>query len=295
MNSRWSTKPIKRDGQVVSIRPNVAGDIEILKALSRHAVLTAEDIAALTQRSYGAIIARLNLLKRSPNQLIQVHATQLREPRIYQWSPQVFHLADRGIVYLAGLGIETTKRPSKHFLHGITESQTAASFEVGARSAGLEHVVLPKQPIPVTFTHRGKTYQDHHIIPDGGPIGLGYGNGAYRFICFETDLSTEPLQASDRSRQAIETKLAAYLTMQQCKSYEQVFGIPNLTVLFSTLTETRMNDMRDILRNMSTKYLNYFGFSVRRTILSSSPKPEAGSAVTVPWLTVNGQLNLKEI
>jgi len=29
MNSRWSTHPIKRDGEIISIRPNVVGDIEI--------------------------------------------------------------------------------------------------------------------------------------------------------------------------------------------------------------------------------------------------------------------------
>jgi hypothetical protein len=77
MNSRWSTNPIKRDGQIVSIRPNVAGDIEILKCLGQYTVLTAEDVAALTRPCYGAIIARINLVKRKPNELITVHRSQL--------------------------------------------------------------------------------------------------------------------------------------------------------------------------------------------------------------------------
>src|SRR5712664_3956027 len=134
MNSRWSTNPIKRDGQIVSIRPNVAGDVEILKCLGRYTVLTADDIAALTRRSYSAVIARLNLLKRKPNELITVHRTQLEHPRMYQWSAQALLLTNKGIAKLQEIGFEVAHRePSIHFIHQLTESQTAASFEIGAR------------------------------------------------------------------------------------------------------------------------------------------------------------------
>src|ERR1700682_4002619 len=97
MNSRWNTNPIKRGGEIVSIRHNLIGDIEILKCLGRYTVLTPQDIAALTRRSYGAVIARLNLLKRKPNELIQIHRAQLDHPRMYQWSAQAFHLTHKGI------------------------------------------------------------------------------------------------------------------------------------------------------------------------------------------------------
>src|SRR6202051_3284554 len=132
MNSRWSTNPIKRGGEVVSIRPNVVGDIEILKCLGRYTVLASDDIAALTNRSYRAVIARLNLLKRRPNELIQVHRSQLESPRLYHVSPQAFHLTNKGIVKLQEIGFESAHRePSIHFIHQLTESQTAASFETG--------------------------------------------------------------------------------------------------------------------------------------------------------------------
>src|ERR1700736_1967095 len=117
MNSRWNTNPIKRGGEVVTTRHNVAGDMDILRCLGRYIVLTAPDIAALTRRSYGAVIARLNLLKRKPNELIQVHRSQLESPRLYQWSPQAFHLTNKGIAKLQEIGFESAHRePSIHFV-----------------------------------------------------------------------------------------------------------------------------------------------------------------------------------
>src|SRR6267378_7636606 len=153
MNSRWSTNPIRRDGQIVSIRPNVAGDIEILKCLGRYPVLTAEDIAALTKRSYGAVIARLNLLKRKPNELITVHRSQLDSPRMYQWAAQALHLTNKGVAKLQEIGFEVAHRePSIHFIHQLTESQTAASFEIGARERLIPFSEILTSPSTPTAT-----------------------------------------------------------------------------------------------------------------------------------------------
>jgi hypothetical protein len=88
MRCGWTTNPILKNGQVVATRPHVPGDIDLLKALGRYTLLTANDLAALTRRSYVAVIHRINKLKRKPNQLIKVCETQLDQPRIYQWSPQ---------------------------------------------------------------------------------------------------------------------------------------------------------------------------------------------------------------
>lgn len=294
MSSRWSTHPIKRDGEIVSIRPNTPGDIEILKCLGRYTVLTAEDIAELTQRSYGSIIYRLNLLKRKPNELVRVHATQMQQPRVYQWAPQVFHLTPAGVALLRDQGYEPSERSSKQFIHQITESQTASSFEIGARLRKLEHFVLPLTPIAVSFSHKGRDYRDHHIIPDGGIIGLGYSNDLYRFIIFETDCATEPVESSNRDRQSIEVKLASYLTLMDSGLYER-WKIPKPTVLFTTLSKTRMSSMRDLLASMSDKHLSYFGFQTFGTILSSGEKPEPGWAVTRPWSRVKAPLNLGEV
>ena len=307
MNSRWSTNPIRRGGQLVSIRPNVAGDIEILKCLGRYSVLTAEDIAALTKRSYGAVIARLNLLKREPNRFIQVHRSQTESPRLYQWSAQALHLTNKGIAKLQEIGFEVAQRePSTHFIHALTESQTAASFEIGVRERLIpfsEILNSPSTPkalaksgdhsIPVAFSYKGKDY-NYNLTPDGRPFGIAYSDDTYRFCGFETDCASEPLVSSNRDRQAIETKLAAYLTVLERGLYQTHFGLPNLTVLFTSTTKTRVENMIALLASMSTRYLNCFGFQVFPTIISGSKQPEPGWAVKRPWTQVRGHLNLGE-
>jgi hypothetical protein len=308
MNSRWSTSPIKRGGEVVSIRPNVPGDIEILKCLGRYTVLTAKDIAALTRRSYGAVIARLNLLKRKPNELIQVHRSQLESPRLYQWSAQALQLTNKGIAKLQEIGFEVAHRePSIHFIHQLTESQTAASFEIGARdrlipfSEILTNLSTPEairesgdHTLPVQFNYKGKDY-DYKLTPDGRPFGIAYPDDTYRFYVFETDCASEPLVSSNRDRQAIETKLAAYLTVLEQKLYDTHFGFPNLTILFTSTTKTRVENMIALLASMNTKYPNCFGFQVFPTIISDAEQPCAGFAINQPWLQVGGKtLSLKE-
>jgi hypothetical protein len=50
-----------------------------------------------------------------------------------------------------------------------------------------------------------------------------------------------------------------------------------------------------LLASMSTKYLNCFGFQIFPTIISDTPQPMAGFAITQPWLQAGGNtLNLKE-
>ncbi|ANV99326.1 hypothetical protein [Bradyrhizobium icense] len=310
MNSRWTNHPIKRDGQVVSIRPHVAGDLEILKCLGRYPVLTPQDISALTQRSYGAVIARTNLLKRKPNELIQVHRSQLERPRMYQCSPQALHLTNRGIAKLKEIGFEIARRePSIHFLHQLTESQTAASFEIGARERLIpfsEIVNSPSAPktfsesedhsIPVAFSYKGKDY-NFKLSPDGRPFGVAYPDDTYRFCVFETDCASEPLVSSNRDRQAIETKLAAYLAVLENRLYEAHLGLPNLTILFTSTTKTRVENMIALLASMSTRYLNSFAFQTFPTIVGDAPQPtDRGWAITKPWLQSGGKtLHLGEV
>ena len=226
-----------------------------------------------------------------------MHRSQLESPRQYQWAAQALSLTPKGIAKLDEIGFEPSHRePSKHFIHALTESQTTASFEIGAGLRGLTYVNLRDDGpnnIPVTFSYKGKTYQDHHLTPDGGPIGLGYGNDIYRFVVFETDCASEPLTSSNRDRQAIETKMAGYLSVFDQRLYETTWRIPNLSVLFTTTTKTRMENMRDLLASMTDKYLNCFAFQTFGTILTGQPD-DRGWAVTRPWLRVKQPLNLGE-
>jgi hypothetical protein len=128
----------------------------------------------------------------------------------------------------------------------------------------------------------------------GRTFGIAYSDDTYRFCVFETDCASEPLVSSNRDRQAIEMKLAAYLTVLESRLYDTHFGLPNLTILFTSTTKTRVENMVALLASMNTKYLNCFGFQVFPTIISDSKQPEPGWAVKRPWATVHGQLNLGE-
>ena len=292
MNSRWTTNPILKNGHVVATKPNVTGDIEILKVLGRYSLLTAPDIAALTKRSYGAIIQRLNKLKRKPNQLIKVCDSQLDQPRMYQWSPQALHLTNAGVGKLRELGFEAnTPKHAIHFLHALTQNKTAADFEVSFRDRLVPpHEVLGEAlpVLPVSFSYKGKDYS-YNLTPDGGPLGISYPNGNYRFIVFETDCASEPLTSSNRDRQSIETKFAAYLSALNAGAYE-AWGIPNLLILFTTTTKTRMESMIALLNSMDAKKLmRCFGFKVFPTILQKQPAPGWTSE---PWQSVGATLTL---
>ena len=294
MNSRWTTHPILKNGQIVATKPNVAGDIEILKALGRYTLLTANDLAALTKRSYGAIIQRLNKLKRKPNQLIKVCDSQLEQPRMYQWSPQAFHLTNTGVGRLRELGFEAnTPKPAIHFIHQLTQNQIAAAFEATLRDRLVHpHEVTDTPVLPVTFSFKGKDY-NYNLTPDGGPFGISYHGGLYRFFAFEADCASEPLTSSNRDRQAIETKFAAYLSALEAGTYE-TWGIPGLLVLFTTTSQTRMESMIALLSSMNApqQLKRCFGFQVFPSILAK--QPDAGWVIK-PWRGVAADLNLGEI
>jgi hypothetical protein len=276
--SRWSNKQIIRNGEPVSIRPNVDGDNNILRALNMHGPLTALDICDLTGRTYNAIIHRLQKLKCEPARLIKVHDTQLQNPRVWQTSPQAFHLTKKGETVLLELGIEPKKRGNGHFVHDLAASQTSASFEVGAKAADLEYVQLETKPIVVN---------QHKIYADGGPVGLGK-DGFWRFVFWETDCATEPLTSANKDRQAIAAKFEAYLGFLAQGLYQTIFEIPNATILFTTTTKARLNSMDELLHSMTADYRRCFRFHLLPVITQAAARPMRGWAVTGNSLAPQG-------
>jgi hypothetical protein len=273
MTSRWQNKP---DGKRRSIRPDNPGDIEILKALGRHGILTTNDIAAVVGRTYDPIRRRLALLKYEG--LITVHATQMQQPHLWQWAPQAFHLTKAGEAKLHGLGIEARARSNGHFAHSLAQSQTSASFEVGAKQAGLNYLQLPLKPI---------TVNEHQVIPDGGIVALGR-NGYWRFSVYETDCATEPLQSSNKDRQAIERKLRAYMGLVGRDLTQTPWAVPNISVLFTTTTKTRLESMRQLLHQLTADYLHHFKFAILNTIHTGPRPDEYGWAVSTTGLAPHG-------
>lgn len=269
MNSRWSTKPITRNGKAVSIRPEVPGNIAILSALARHGTLTLLDLSELLGRPYDPIQRRVTKLKRQPFELVTPHRTQRLAPHQWHYGKQAFHLTPKGEAFLAEKGHDIKARPSKHFLHSVSSSQTSASFELGAKMAGLEYLQLP---MPII------TANDHRVIPDGGLVGLGR-NDRWRLVCWETDMGTEPM-VSKKDRQHIAGKFSAYLALLGQKLYETHWGVPNCTVVFTTTTNVRMESMRKLLHSMTADYQHCFRFYVLPVLTQVADRPPRGWAVS---------------
>lgn len=300
MNSRWSTSPHKNNGQIVSIRPHA--HIPILKAIADHGILPVPYIAALLGRTYKPISRATNKLKRKPAELIEVCSTQSANPRQYQYTLQAFNLTPKGEAFLQDEGYAF--RQVKSSIHQITNSQTTASFQIGARDrlitwddiladAHTPQGALPY--IPVDFDFKGHHY-DKAIRPDSPPFGIRYGDNC-RFFVLETDLGSEPIKTMNRDRQAIENKFAGYLTALEQNLCEKVWGFQNVFVLFTTTTRARLNSMMSVLDEMTDdrRLKRRFAFQQFPSILSATPQPrDYGWAFTQPWKIIGGELNIGE-
>ncbi|MGY3388340.1 hypothetical protein ACVWW6_000931 [Bradyrhizobium sp. USDA 3311] len=285
-----------------SIKPDVPGDLEILKAIGRHSLLLPDDLCAITNRSYSSIICRTKKLK--DHGYIRWTDTQVKNRAAWLSFQKAFQLTNKGVGKLMGMGCDSrVPEPSKQFLHQLTESQVAASFEIGARERLVTREQILSSPstpktagdhFPVVFQFKGKDYK-YKLKPDIGPIGIKYPNGTYRFLVVEVDLASEPLITANRDRQAIETKIAAYTNVFEQRTYHAQFGLPNLTVLFTSTTQTRVNNIVDLCGQIAGKFSNRFGAQVVPTITSGAKPPKPGYAVLLPWLRPGGKtLNIGE-
>ncbi|MCP1846818.1 MULTISPECIES: hypothetical protein [unclassified Bradyrhizobium] len=285
-----------------AIKPDVHGDLEILKAIGRHSLLLPDDLCAITQRSYSSIIFRTKKLK--DHGFIRWSETQDKNRAAWLSYPKAFQLTNKGVGKLMEKGGEhRVPESSKQFLHQVTEAHVAASFEIGARERLISRSQIlanPKTPetasdfFPVVFQFKGKDY-NYKLTPDIGPAAIKYPNGTYRFFVVEVDLASEPLITANRDRQAIETKIAAYTAILEQRIFETQFGLPNLTILFTSTTQTRVDNIMGLCGQMTGKFANRFGAQVVPTITSGVKPPKPGYAVLLPWLQPGGKaLNIGE-
>ncbi|MGY3132350.1 hypothetical protein ACVWZM_003032 [Bradyrhizobium sp. USDA 4501] len=285
-----------------AIKPDLPGDLEILKAIGRYGLLLPDDLCAITQRSYSSVIFRTKKLK--DHGFIRWSDTQNKNRAAWLSFPKAFQLTSRGVGKLMEMGCEyRVPESSKQFLHQVTEAHVAASFEIGARERLITRSQIlanPKTPetardfFPVVFQFKGKDY-NYKLKPDIGPVAIKYKNGTYRFLVVEVDLASEPLISANRDRQAIETKIAGYINVLEQRTFHARFGLPNLTVLFTSTNQVRVNNILDLCGAMADKFANRFGAQVVPTITSGAKPPMAGYAVNQPWLQPGGKmLNIGE-
>ena len=104
----------------------------------------------------------------------------------------------------------------------------------------------------------------------------------------------DEVKTQELLQQARQFKLGVTVAHQQIRPQLTEAGFPNLTVLFTTTTKLRMENMIELLASMTAdrKLLACFGFTLFPTILQGN-QPDKGWAAK-PWARVHETLTLGE-
>src|SRR5712691_9684847 len=181
-NSRWTRRPTFGARKTAQLSLH---DIAIFAVLARYLYLPADYIHALVGGSFKHLIHRLNVLSREPNLFVNRPAQQ-RANANANYRPMIYELDERGIRVLQERGVEhqRTRSPAS-FPHELMVCQTMASFELGARDAGVRLItwndILRSERLPETTRRSTKPFHiptsatvagqllETHIAADGQP------------------------------------------------------------------------------------------------------------------------------
>jgi hypothetical protein len=304
-NSRWDTAPLlDRNGRpktaVVTAR-----DIETFSPLIRHRYLPVDYLHAFVGGSLDALVNRLNLLSRRPN-LYVARPHQQRANASANYRRLIYELTEKGSRVMQERGFEFQRgRAPANFAHEVMLCQIMASFEFGAREAGLrfvtwKHILTSKHTpettrqeakpwhIPVRINVDGKLEQIH-VVADGQFFGIRriFENENSYVFCpgIEADCGSEPVEASNFARSSIYKKFVAYREIiKQDIAYTR-YGLPNLLVPFITTTRIRMQSMMKLLERMTDgKGSEEFLFKTFPSLTSfEKPPSPSGRMLTEDW------------
>jgi hypothetical protein len=154
---------------------------------------------------------------------------------------------------------------SKSFPHELMASELMASFEIGAKEAGVRLItwpeIIPKMPLesrdsakPYTIPvrYQGET---HRITADGMPFGIEkiIDGQKHYFFCpgVEADCDNEGLRTADFERSSIFKKFTLYLEIERNKLYRAHFNFPNMIVPFYTTNATHLENMKGLLHDLT--------------------------------------------
>lgn len=296
---------VNKDGKV---HPFVLteNDLVILKTLARYPYLNLEWLAALTDRRFTGVRARVRLLKQFGYLKVADAQAATREARIKNIAvKRCLELATKGIKTLKPLGIDVAEKTTNILEHQAMASQIMASFELGAKN-GLRVIHWPEimdlpetptelrdNPHPFTFKRVAYSYRgDPHtkdVRPDGAAFGIEYDDGQhlhqYFFPGIEADNGTEPIEAAQWGRTSIERKFCEYAEVAETRRYHTQLGFPHLYIPFvfneASRMRTAMRLLHDLPLPVRVKKIFLFG------VHSSNPN---GDMLNVPFkrLTGNG-------
>jgi hypothetical protein len=285
-------------------------DLALLAHVARHRFLTSVQLAMLDGGSPQGVLRCLRslfdhgLLDRPRAQLLTLRSDGPR--------PFVYGLAQKGAKALREHGhrieahldwSEKNKRAGGIFIeHTLEVADFMTGVEVACRTRGdvelmREHEILEMAPeetrtareplrwkVDKVMMGRRETFS---VVPDG-LFGLVFPDETAAYFVLEVDRGTIPLIRTDVPgtaawRKSISYKLATYWEGWKAQQHLTQFGVKQVRVAMVTSSAARVENMRDIVRELTDgRGSNFFLFIDRATLATSNP-------LDVEWVSGKGE------
>ena len=282
--SRISRRPT---GKHITLQPR---DILTLEVIQRHGPLPSHYLYEFTKHIAKDLFGHRKRLKDLWNENHTPHKGFYLERPIQQF--QTYFARSQYLVYdLADAGRGTLKQlgklnryampPSGGFTHALMTACITASIELAARKAGYRYIsqeeILDRAPastktakmplaLPTDISHSVKkngasyTYRsDRPTIPDQ-LFGIDYG-GKASFFALEADRATAPVERYNLTQNSYLRKFLCYRAINRTEIYKEHFGIPNLIILNVTVSITHMQNIMNLVHELTLKPDGSYGIS----------------------------------
>ncbi len=292
---RRSRMSRKKTGKRITISSR---DIEIFQLLERYRYLRSTFLHALVGgKSETRFKERLGDLYHEGGYINRPKAQwQYANAR---YMPIIYELAAPGRAVLRDTGnqSETTQLCSRRsmgahhqFAHALMICDILASIELGVRETNsLRFIpwqeILVKAPeqtraahnplaLPVSISHLSSRTRKRHdakttLIPDA-LFGLEYkgidDTKCYRFFALEADRNTMPIKRTNLNQSSYLKKLLAYREIAARKIYTSHLGIPNLMVLTVTTNTRHMQNIMELLMELTERGSKLFLFKTMSSL-----------------------------
>jgi len=271
-------------------------DIEILKLIYTHRLMTSDQIISLAGKKRKSILKRLHLM---------FHAGFLDRPKSQLLtfgnnSPMIYAIGNRGAEIIAKeyndpsvLKInwtEKNKNCKTMFLsHTIMVAEFLTTIQLACQKInGPEYIdageIINNRPVPapdgvdpLSWKVEGKTHRkfSFSIIPDGA-FGLRInqdGKETVYYYFIEADRATMPVVRHNLIRSSIYKKLVGYSTSMNDKLFGKNFGFKRVFVLLITTSEERIGNMVKLNKDIHPqgKGFRLFKFADSRVVDLENP------------------------
>lgn len=274
-------------------------DLALLGHVARHRFLTSDQLARLDGGSAQKVLRNLRdlfdhgFLDRPAAQLAHM---PLRGPR-----PMVYGLGRRGAQALRADQqsdlTERNKRAGAKFIeHTIAIAEVMVGLELACR--GRDDVYLltepqlladapeatrrSREPLRLSVPGLDNRLGVSSVVPDG-LFGLAFKDQTEAYFLLEVDRGSMPVTRSRFDRTSFLRKLHVYWAAWRQEQHVERYGLKQLRVLTVTDSRTRIDNMLDVVNELTEgKGSNFFLFATFGDLSTRSP-------LEGPWITGKSQ------